>query len=320
MGNTPAAIVSTPHHRFGGASAITTPYPRRKSSTSWAKASGISSTSATEPPVIGAIRLPGMCRATTSPCGDANGSSVPHVTSVGTADLADLLLHLVAAAGAVALPDLLAGPERVGQEACQQIGPVLRVEALPDLPELGDVAAVRLRLDVVDAMPARAVAPVAVGPVHEGAGREDQPLDAIRMGRRQLHRDHGARVVTDGGERPDAEPVDQRDGAAGVVLDVAAPVRLVRLAVADRVHGDHPPLPRQDGNHLAILVPRAGRLVKQEDGPAGARGHVVDLPLRRVQEPSVHRALLVSAGTAKPGIAHDSPDRARRGLSTVIRW
>ena len=237
------------------------------------------------------------------------------------ADQADLLLHPVPAAGAVPLPDLLARPERVGDEPRQEIRPLLRIEALPDLPELGQVGAVRLRLDVVDAVPARAVAPVAIGRVDVGARGEHEPLDAIRMGRRQLHRDHGARMVPDDGQRPDAETVEQRDGPASVVLDVAPPVRLVRLAVADRVHGDHPPLPRQDGDDLAILVPRARRLVKEQDGPAGAGRHVVDLAIRRVQEPSVHRALLLVSGRReRPEIGHGSPDRARRGLSTVIRW
>ena len=80
----------------------------------------------------------------------------------------------------MALPDLLARPERVGDEPCEEVGPVLRVELLPDLPELGDVGAVGLRLDVVDAMPAGPLAPVAVGRVDERARGQDQPLHLVR--------------------------------------------------------------------------------------------------------------------------------------------
>ena len=138
------------------------------------------------------------------------------------ADPADLLLHPVPAAGAVTLPDLLARPERVGDEPRQEIRPLLRIEA----------AAGSARARPCGCRPAsarrgrRGVRPSA------GAGR-DRPSRrtgtrrgrAARPGperRRQLHRDDRARVVPDHGRRPDAQAVEQRGRPARVVLDVAA--------------------------------------------------------------------------------------------------
>ena len=283
----------------------------RNSRTRRAKASGISSTTGTVPSRNGRETAARDVPRDRLGLREREGVLRPAGDQGRAADPTDLLLHPVAAARAVALDQLLPRPQRVGDEANQEVRSLLGIEALADLPELGDVGAVGLRLDVVDAVPARPAA-LAIGRVDEGTRREDEPLDPLGVRRRQLHGDHRARVVPHHRGRAHPEAVEQRDRSARVVLDLRGARGLVGLPVADRVHGDHATLAREQRDHVAILVPRARRLMQQQHGRPGPRGRVVDLAVRGVGVRSPHRG-----GHAVRH--HGSPVRARQGLSTVIR-
>jgi hypothetical protein len=130
-------------------------------------------------------------------------------------------------------------------------------------------------LDVVDRWP---MPPhLARGGIDVRRGRHHQALNALRCARRHLDRDDAAGVMAGQGRTLEAKGVEDLHHGGGVVLDAVLGDRR-RGAEADRVHGDGPVRPAEQGEHLAVLVPGPRRLVQEHDGGAGAALCVVDLP------------------------------------------
>jgi hypothetical protein len=167
----------------------------------------------------------------------------------------------------VAPLDVGAEDEGVPDEAGEQVGPPRRVEALPALPQLGEVAPVLGHLDEVDRRVA--LAPPAERRVGPRGARQDQALDAVRRAGGQLEGHDAAGVVAQQGDALDPQGVQQGEGAGGVGLDAVLGQRR-RRAEPEGVHGEHPASGGEQGQQLGVLVARARGRVQQQQGRAAA--------------------------------------------------
>ena len=201
-------------------------------------------------------------------------------------DQRELLLHAVARDRQVPAAGAVAGLERIDDEAVEQVR-VLRVERGAHRPELDEVRPVEPVLDVVHR---RLLAvELAMLVVHERRRREDQLVDAVGVGRGDLHRGDGSGVVARERRALDAERVEHADRRLGPQLDrVLRPAGLGGVAEPDRVDRDRVEPLAEDRHDVAELVPRARRLVEQDDRRARAGLRDVDRAGGNGDERAVH--------------------------------
>ena len=193
----------------------------------------------------------------------------------GTVDLPQTVLHPIAINHPVAFRRHLAGPQRVDHEALQQIDIIKRVERLPARPEFGKMQAVGARLDIVD--DARALVLGAPRGIDERTGRQNQRADARRRRSGHFDRDHRTGMMADDRGARLFQRIKQRERALGPQFNRGIAGRGIGIPEAERIHRDRAEIAAEQRQHIAVLVPRARRLMQQQDGKAVAADRDVQL-------------------------------------------
>ena len=233
----------------------------------------------------------------------------------GAADLPQTVLHPIAIYHPVPFRRHLAGPQRVDHEALQQVDIIGGIERLPARPELGEMSAVGARLHIVD--DARAVVLGPARRIDERTGREHQRADARRQPSRHFDRDRRTGVMADDRGARFFQRIEQRERALRPQFDRGVAGRGIGIPEAERVHRDRAEIAAEQRQHVAVLVPRARRLMQQENRKAGSRHGDVDAAKTRRNE------VALDAGTGAAGAHFITPcgrgDQARAGFRQQLR-
>ncbi len=181
----------------------------------------------------------------------------------GTPDVPQTVLHPIAIHHPVPFRRHLAGAQRVDHEALQQVDIVGGVERLPARPQFGKMRAVGSCLYIVD--DARAVVFGPAGRIDERTGREHQRADARRHRGRHFNRDRRTGVMADDRRARHFQRIEQRERALRPQFDRGVAGGGIGIAETERVHRDGAEIAAEQRQHVAVFVPRARRLMQQEN-------------------------------------------------------